>query len=248
VVPTWPHSGFPRLGFPSSLSPAPGTLGRFRSNTLWVDDLRLLERVRQGDENAFAELFARHRAAVYRYAAHMCGYDAADDVLQEVFLALLQQLDRYDPGRSGLQAYLIGIARRQALKRLGGPRLDQWPDSGDLGSLADIPEGTNAAMWAADAHSDPFEALSRAEAVDRVRASIATLQPVYREAIVLCDLNELDYATAAIIMQCPMGTVRSRLHRARALLVKRLAETDAPGTKSCRTDEKPRASVMVVNE
>jgi RNA polymerase sigma-70 factor (ECF subfamily) len=213
-----------------------------------VDDLRLLERVRQGDENAFAELFARHRAAVYRYAAHMCGYDAADDVLQEVFLALLQQLDRYDPGRSGLPAYLIGIARRQALKRLGGPRLDRWPNSDDVRSLADIPNGPNAAMWRAEADSDPFESLSRAEAVDRLRASIATLQPVYREAIVLCDLNELDYATAAAIMQCPMGTVRSRLHRARALLVKRLAETNAPGTKASRMDGKPPASVMVVNE
>jgi RNA polymerase sigma-70 factor (ECF subfamily) len=213
-----------------------------------VDDLRLLERVRHGDENGFAELFARHRAAVYRYAAHMCGYDAAEDVLQEVFLALLRQLDRYDPGRSGLQAYLIGIARRQALKRLGGPRLDQWPDSGDVRSLADVPEGTNTAMWMVEAASDPFEALSRAEAVDRVRASIATLQPVYREAIVLCDLNELDYATAAVIMQCPMGTVRSRLHRARALLAKRLAETNAAGTQASRNDEKPLAKVMVVNE
>lgn len=213
-----------------------------------MDDLRLLERVRHGDGNAFAELFARHRAAVYRYAAHMCGYDAAEDVLQEVFLALLQQLDRYDAGRSGLQAYLIGIARRQALKRLGGRPLDQWPDSDDLRSLADIPEGSNAALWMVQADPDPFEALSRAEAVDRVRASIATLQPVYREAIVLCDLNELDYATAAAIMQCPMGTVRSRLHRARALLVKKLAEANVPGTHASRSDEKPRTNVMVVNE
>lgn len=178
-----------------------------------MDDLRLLERARSGDESAFAELFARHRAAVYRYAAHMCGYDGAEDVLQEVFLALLRQLERFDPRRSGLQAYLIGIARRQALKRLGGPRLDRWPEAGEAAS-------------GEPASRDPFETLSRAEVVDRLRASIATLPPVYREAIVLCGLNELDYATAAVIMQCPIGTVRSRLHRARALLAAMLTETD----------------------
>jgi RNA polymerase sigma-70 factor (ECF subfamily) len=70
----------------------------------------------------------------------------------------------------------------------------------------------------------PFDELSRAETVDRVRTAIAGLPPVYREAIVLCELNELDYATASAVMDCPIGTVRSRLHRARALLILRLAD------------------------
>jgi RNA polymerase sigma-70 factor (ECF subfamily) len=185
-----------------------------------VDDLRLLERMRRGDENAFAELFARHRAVVYRYAAHMCGHGAADDVVQEVFLALLRQLDRYDAGRSSLQAYLLGIARRQALKRLSGPPLDQWPEGRD----GDWAPDSDSARSAADAASDPFEALNRAEIIGRVRACIATLPAVYREALVLCELNELDYQAAAVVMNCPIGTVRSRLHRARALLVKGLTE------------------------
>jgi RNA polymerase sigma-70 factor (ECF subfamily) len=183
-----------------------------------VDDLRLLDRMRQGDENAFAELFARHRTAVYRYAAHMCGHGAADDVVQEVFLALVRQVDRYDDGRSSLQAYLLGIARRQALKRLSGPPLDQWPEDTDAGG----PFGVAGTVSAAYSTADPFEALSRAETVERVRAGVAALPPVYREALVLCDINELDYQTASVVMSCPIGTVRSRLHRARALLVKQL--------------------------
>ena len=84
--------------------------------------------MRRGDERAFADLFARHRPAVYRYAVHMSGLEAADDIVQEVFLALLQQLDRYDGSRAPLLSYLLGIARRQVLKRMAGPRLDQWPD------------------------------------------------------------------------------------------------------------------------
>jgi RNA polymerase sigma-70 factor, ECF subfamily len=176
-----------------------------------VDDLRLLERMRAGDEQAFVDLFARHRAAVYRYALHMAGAAAADDIVQEVFLALLQQLDRYDAARASLQSYLLGIAKRQALRRFASPPTDQWPD--DDRAVAGSSDG------------DPFDALSRAEIAGRVRAAIATLPPVYREAVVLCDLNEVDYATAARVMTCPVGTVRSRLHRARALLVERLTTT-----------------------
>jgi RNA polymerase sigma-70 factor (ECF subfamily) len=178
-----------------------------------VDDVRLLERMRGGDERAFADLFARHRPAVYRYAVHMGGPDAADDIVQEVFLALLQQLDRYDGSRAPLLSYLLGIARRQALKRMAGPRLDRWPDvDSDAAAVSD----------AVSAAANPFEALSQTEIIERVRMAISRLSPAYREAIVLCELNELDYASAAVVMHCPIGTVRSRLHRARAQLAAQL--------------------------
>ena len=146
-----------------------------------MDDLRLLERARRGDGSAFAELYERHRTAVFRYALHMCGRTAAEDVVQEVFLAFLRQLDRYQAHRGTLQAYLLGIARRQALRSLTARNADQWPDS-------------------------------------------ATPPSAYREAVVLCQLNDLDYQAAALVMNCPVGTVRSRLHRARAMLAARFAE------------------------
>lgn len=177
-----------------------------------MDDLGLLERTKQGDEDAFASLFERHKAAVYRYASHMGGAADADDVVQEAFLALLRQLAQYDATRGSLQGYLLGIARRLTLKRLGRVRWEESIDPAD------------AAMVARDA--DAFEDLSRAETVERVRAAIALLPVVFREAIVLCELNELDYATAAAVMDCPIGTVRSRLHRARAQLCKVLEERE----------------------
>jgi RNA polymerase sigma-70 factor (ECF subfamily) len=183
-----------------------------------VDDLRLLDRARRGDESAFAELFGRHRAAVFRYALHMCGRAAAEDVVQEVFLAFLRQLARYDADRGTLQAYLLGIARRQALRSLTGRRAERWPgpiDGSD--TLVDTSADPTPAV-------DPFLASSERETVQRVRAAIAALPAVYREAVVLCELNDLDYQTAAAVMGCPVGTVRSRLHRARAMLIARLAE------------------------
>jgi len=182
-----------------------------------VDDLGLLERMRRGDEAAFAELFARHRGAVFRYAAHMGGDGVADDVVQEVFLALLRQSARYDASRGSLQAYLIGIARRQVLKRAAGRHAAQWIDEEDAGP-ADIESQTG----------NPFEDLSRAEIVARVRAAIAGLPPAFREVVVLCELNEMDYAEAAAVIGRPIGTVRSRLHRARALLTTALAAAAPP--------------------
>jgi RNA polymerase sigma-70 factor, ECF subfamily len=178
-----------------------------------VDDSGLLERMRRGDESACAELFARHRVPVFRYAAHMGGAGAADDIVQEVFLALLRQLDQYDAGRGSLQAYLLGIARRQVLKQMAARH-----------QTTSFEEGVDETATLESPACSPFDDVSRAETVDRVRTAIAALPPVYREAIVLCELNELDYATASAVMDCPIGTVRSRLHRARALLVVKLAD------------------------
>jgi len=167
-------------------------------------DARLVEAMRRGDEAAFTELYAAHHPAIYRYALRMCGAAAADDVVQETFTALLQGA-RFDPARGTLAAYLFGVARHHILKRLSAASLESEVED-------DRPDDTT-----------PFDELSRAETVDSVRAAIDALPPAYREAIVLCELQELDYATAAAVMQCPVGTVRSRLHRAKALLLAKLA-------------------------
>jgi RNA polymerase sigma-70 factor (ECF subfamily) len=171
------------------------------------DDARLVHRVRQGDEDAFATLFARHHAAIYRYALQMCGPSAADDVVQDVFLALLRQTDRYDPGRGAVLTYLYGIARHHVLKRLSASGVEL---------VLDDDEGDQAVPATA------LDDLSRAETVDHVRQAVQSLPAAYREVVVLCELHEMDYETAASILECPIGTVRSRLHRARGLLMTKL--------------------------
>src|SRR5207302_6049964 len=88
----------------------------------------------------------------------------------------------------------------------------------------DEDEGAVAQMFTAP-DLTPFEDLSRAETVDVVRAAIQSLPPAYREVVVLCELQEMDYADAAAVIGRPIGTVRSRLHRARALLASKLAST-----------------------
>jgi RNA polymerase sigma-70 factor (ECF subfamily) len=182
-----------------------------------VDDAGLLERARRGDADAFSQLFARYQGPIFRYAVHMCGHDAADDVVQETFLAVLRPAGRYDPSRGSVANYLFGIARHVVLARLAC-REAAVVDADDDQSLGAAPcDGPTV-----------LDSLAQAEAIDAVRVAVASLPPVYREVIVLCELHELSYADAAAIVECPVGTVRSRLHRARALLMTKLSAIHPP--------------------
>jgi len=182
-----------------------------------VDDVALLERMRRGDTDAASALFARHEGPIYRYAAHMCGPDAADDVVQETFLAVLRRSDQYDSTRGSVANYLFGIARHFVLKRLGS-RYDE--------ALAGDVEGQLDAI--AVEQPDVLDSLTRAETIATVRAAVASLPPAYREVVALCELEELSYEAAAGVVRCPVGTIRSRLHRARALLVTKLSALCPP--------------------
>jgi RNA polymerase sigma-70 factor (ECF subfamily) len=178
-----------------------------------VDDRQLVERVRRGDEEALATVYARHQAAIYRYALHMCGAAAADDIVQDTFVALLRRPRGYEASRGPLVSYLFGIARHHVAKRLTAMRaelllLDDDPDAAMNGAVA--PDDT------------PLEAFSRGELVAQVRDAIRSLPLAYREVVVLCELNEMDYAAASAVIERPIGTVRSRLHRAKAMLMTKL--------------------------
>ena len=166
-----------------------------------MGDERLLERVCKGDADAVSQLFARYQASIYRYAVHMCGRDAGDDIVQETFLTVMRQPGRYDPVRGPVIGYLFGIARHLALKRL--------TSSGAASLFEELAEDVETANPEAETALD---SLTRTETVEAVRAAVRSLPPQYREVIVLCELQEMDYAAAAGIIQCPIGTVRSRLH------------------------------------
>jgi RNA polymerase sigma-70 factor (ECF subfamily) len=176
-------------------------------------DDELLLRMRSGDEQAFSALYRRRQAAIYRFALHMSGSPAtAEDVIQEVFLALIRDDCGYDPERGTLAGYLFGIARKLVLRHLERRR-------------ADVPLGEDeddSVLPAMSASADQLAALTRKEGIAGLRRAVQSLPPRYREVVVLCDLEEVDYSEAAFVLGCPVGTVRSRLHRARALLLEKL--------------------------
>ena len=169
-------------------------------------DPELLLHALTGDAEAFAELYRRRQAGIYRYALHMTGrVSAAEDVTQESFLTLLAQGSKYDALRGTIAAFLFGIARNLIMRRL---ERDLWTEPVEEMDLAD--------------RADILDDLTRRESIELVRRAVLSLPPVYREVVVLCDLEDVNYEEAAVTLDCPVGTVRSRLSRARKVLARKL--------------------------
>jgi RNA polymerase sigma-70 factor, ECF subfamily len=161
-------------------------------------DVRLLAEIAAGVEQAFVELYRRRHNDVYRFAFAMAkSRSFAQDVTQEVFLNVLENARRFDG------------ARYVTLDRLRVER--RWTDdfAADLTTL------------------DSDERLLADQRIERLHAAIARLPVEYREALVLVELQELTYAETAAVLDCPVGTVRSRLHRGRALLAAMLDESES---------------------
>src|SRR5215210_7635978 len=181
-------------------------------------DAELLRLMLGGDEDAFTALYRRRQGGVYRFALQMSGSEAlAEDVVQETFMVLMRDGGNFDSARGSLAAYLYGIARNHVLRAFDRERaLVRFDDETEDGS--DSPHENLVAR------PDPLGDLTRAESVEKLRQAVLALPAHYREVVVLCELQEMSYAEAAEALGCAVGTVRSRLHRARSLLTGKLAE------------------------
>jgi RNA polymerase sigma-70 factor, ECF subfamily len=178
-------------------------------------DDALLRRSAKGDEGAFTELYSRHQGPLYRFAMRMTGSSwAAEEIVQDVFMMLVREPKKYDVDRGTLGAFLYGVARNRIMKHLERtPRNFSLDEAGDVGrdSHPQLQEHMTPARWA-ELH----------ERREQVRAAVLALPPEFREAVVLCELEEMSYDEAARALDCPVGTIRSRLHRGRALLLMKL--------------------------
>jgi len=179
----------------------------------------LMARMAEGDREAFTLLYRRYRPDVYRFAAHYCGSLAqAEDVVQDVFVAVIQHASRYRPERSAVLPWLFGIARNYARRRRSERPMLPLP----VDDAAAVPS----------VEIDPLAGITRDRQAVELHRALRELPGRYREVIVLCDLHDLTYLDAAGVLGCAVGTVRSRLHRARAMLTHRL--TDSPRLLSPR--------------
>jgi RNA polymerase sigma-70 factor, ECF subfamily len=178
------------------------------------DDV-LLRQAAKGEEEAFTLLYRRHQAAMYRFALRMTGNAwAAEEIVQDVFMTLMRAPKKYDSSRGTLGGYLYGIARNRVMKHLERlPRevpLDQKNEDGSGEGIV-LQDAETPATW-----------VETRERMSQVRAAVLELPAEFREAVVLCELEELSYEEAAQAAGCPIGTIRSRLHRGRALLLAKL--------------------------
>jgi RNA polymerase sigma-70 factor, ECF subfamily len=197
-----------------------------------LNDCELLQSMLAGDEEALTVLYRRRQGAIYRFALQMSGSKTiAEDVTQEVFLFLMREGHLFDPARGSVSAFLFGVARNHVLRRL---RVEQH--------LAPIGDEFDDDVPSLHASTEicPLDDLTRAETIESVRKAVLSLPSKYREVVVLCELQDISYGETAEILGCAIGTVRSRLHRARALLLAKLRpasemeEADSATVKSAR--------------
>jgi RNA polymerase sigma-70 factor (ECF subfamily) len=183
-----------------------------------LNDGDLLRRSAGGDQEAFTALYRRFQGPVYRFALHMSGNGTvAEEVTQEVFMALIRGGSQVDISRGPLIAWLLGVARNQVLKYVERDSRYQPLECSDEGA-------SDPAV-----RENQLEALTRNEALGKLRQAVLALPSRYREVVVLCELQEMNYEDAGRVLDCATGTIRSRLHRARALLAGRLgAEAKCP--------------------
>ena len=168
-----------------------------------ASDGGLFERFRGGDRDAFSELYRTHYPALFRFALHMTAdRGRAAEIVQDVFVWLIHHPAAFDPRRGELAAFLNGVARKTLQRHERQQR--RWAPLDPL------------------VHASDAEDRDRALDAETVRKAIRLLPMPYREAVVLCDLESKSYEEAAGLLGCAVGTVRSRLHRGRELLARRL--------------------------
>jgi RNA polymerase sigma-70 factor, ECF subfamily len=196
-------------------------------------EAELLLRAGRGDEAAFLLLYERHRTPVFRFACRVLGSaQQAEDVTQECFLSILRRPEAFQAERASLRTYLCAIARHLALKLLRKRGQE---------TVVDDPPEEAAGGGPAAGGRDPLSRVIEEEAAEAVRTAVLALPPLQREAVVLFEYQDMSLADVASVCEVDVGTVKSRLHRARERLRRTLApllsggaNPQAPGGRETR--------------
>ena len=169
-------------------------------------DEQLLQKAAEGEQEAFLQLYERHRQPIFRFAYRLLGsLEIAEDVTHDCFLSLIRKPGNFQPGRSSLRTYLFAAARNLALK--------YFRDSGREGSLEEVEEEPQAL-----GRHEPLSRVLDAELANKVKDAVFALPPMQREALVLFEYEGLTLNEIAVITNTDVGAVKSRLHRARERL------------------------------
>jgi RNA polymerase sigma-70 factor (ECF subfamily) len=176
------------------------------------DDLMLM--FAQGDQRAFDALFARHHASVYNFAVTMLhNAHEAEEILQDTFLAVIRAAAHYR-AEGRFQAWLMRIVRNRCLDRIEAEKRSPVAADPEIVSAVEAQTRTPS----------PFENTSRNEREVLARRAIATLPERQREALTLFVFEDMRYEDIAQVLELPVGTVKTLLHRGRASLARRIGK------------------------
>lgn len=176
-----------------------------------TQEAELLMKASRGDEAAFVVLYERHRTPVFRFACRLLGSaPLAEDVTHDCFLSIMRKPELFQPELASLRTYLCAAARNLAFKQLRRRGIETTVEE------PPEPQPTGATP-------DPLQRVISGEMTEHVRQAVETLPPLQREAVILFEYHDMSLADVALVAQTDVGTIKSRLHRARQRLKRALA-------------------------
>ncbi len=187
--------------------------------------LMLVRRCQAGDAAAWEDIVQRFHRRIFNLCYRFTGTsDDAEDLTQEVFIKMYKTLDSYDPAKGAFLTWVSTMTRNLLVDHFRRTKLERLSDSMDA-----TPEGEDDAPRMADRIADkgrdPYSQAESQEVGVAVHAALQKLSPDLREAVILRDLQDLDYREIAIVLKVPEGTVKSRINRGRAELGRVLQRT-----------------------
>jgi RNA polymerase sigma-70 factor (ECF subfamily) len=212
-------------------SAIPGNFSRWRnSNPLeqrtdslsedQLDDSVLVSRCKHGQFTSFNTLVDRHKSGVFNMALRMLGhYQDASDVMQDAFVKAFENLHSFQE-RSAFRTWLYSIAIRECLNY----RRKRMVATGRAVPYNEEMDDRSGPSRVGKADEGPVAMAMRKETMERVTEELSALGPQYRATFVLRDLEGLEYAEIARVLGVSVGTVKSRLHRARSQLAERMKD------------------------
>lgn len=181
-----------------------------------LTDDQLLQQFRDGQTDAFDLLFERYNRAVYAFALSMLrDPSAAEEILQETFLSVARSAKNYD-SRGRFRAWLMRMVRNRCLNWIQSRRVRQ----------AAFRAGGLEGVAPTAATPPPHRRLEETEQREAIEQAIAQLPPRQREAIVLYAYQQMSYQQVAEVLEAPLNTVKTLIHRARAGLAEALAHEE----------------------
>jgi RNA polymerase sigma-70 factor, ECF subfamily len=185
----------------------------------------LVRRAVGGDPSAWEELVQRHYRRIYNVCYRFAGdADNAQDLTQEVFIKVYRTLSTYDSGKAAFMTWVTTITRNLLVDHFRKTKGDRMTDSLDSTPL-EHEDAQPLGEQIADARPSPDARVASREAQDMVHEALQKLSPELREAVILRDLQDMDYREIATALRVPEGTVKSRINRGRAELARLLQRT-----------------------
>jgi RNA polymerase sigma-70 factor (ECF subfamily) len=185
----------------------------------------LVRRCKTGDAGAWEELVRQFHRRIYSICYRFTGSaDEAQDLSQEVFIRVYRTLDSYEPARASFMTWVATMTRNLLVDHFRKSKHDRQTDSLES-CFADEPDGVTLGEQLQDVSAGPDARLQTRETREMVHRALQKISPELREAVILRDLQDMDYKEIALVLKVPEGTVKSRINRGRTELARLLART-----------------------